>query len=539
MLRHLIESYLIIFPLNLFQMDFNVTINASSIPYLDREVLEDFSTMKFYSIDHEAVAINCLMLAALKSNVISGLADDKEYEIFTEFNLEELEALSDFLCSGEYNESELSDVLHTLGIDLTPFFEKSEKPVSVKKEDIVKGDIFPIKEEEYSDEYNDNEAMDDEGDEEDVDWKAEIDDFSDDDLYPDSMQSEIVGIQSKTLQDLSELPEDFVLPKPLDYYKRKPVKPYDESKVKFRKPGVAFYCGVCDKSFSSQYRLDYHHFKIHEDRLKCPLCPHMNKIDAEPYFRLHMYNHTKTSVICVQCGRHYPKKGRYNTHKKTNGPHHDDQCAQCPERFSSFDDHKAHVESVHGTWMYKCGFCKELFKKESEVKIHIGVVHKGTRKRPIGRDMNPKVCPLCGKSYRRLQRHMIGVHEKRDLKLPCPHCDKTARDPYTLKKHIEWHHVKDPCPDCGKILSRADLRRHSKQWHEAERAFKCTHCPKSFTNSKALRDHINTHTGEKPYKCKYCTACFASHGTHATHQKRHFGFKRPPKKKKNKPEPND
>ena len=61
---------------------------------------------------------------------------------------------------------------------------------------------------------------------------------------------------------------------------------------------------------------------------------------------------------------------------KKKGPFHDDQCSQCTEKFVTYEDYKAHVESKHfGNWIHKCGHCKKEFEEESDLKSHLLTYH--------------------------------------------------------------------------------------------------------------------------------------------------------------------
>ena len=510
-------------------MEFNVKLNATSIPYLDRKVIESFASLHFYSIENEIVSINPLMLAALNSNVISTMDDSKEYTVRTEFTVKELQALNDFIYTGSCNLNDASEVFHSLGINLNLFSQKVNE-VLIKKE--KKEEVVEIKEE-FFDDYKENFSEEETEEQEQPilpskppkktktspKVKRSIKKKNENGDRPKKKYNK--STQSKK-EELKELPADFKLPKPLETYIRCAKKPYSENES-----GNPLYCSTCRMKFSTDFQLRTHNFRNHEDRYKCPFCHKSYTIKDEHTFKLHVYNHQALADTCIQCGKVFPAFGEIDRHLRVSGPYHDDQCAQCPQKFTSHKDYRAHVKFDHPTWMYKCGFCKEVFKKTNELKFHVSVIHKGTRKKTSLKDKSAKeVCELCGNSYTQLKSHILQVHEKVDHQLPCPHCDVKLRNTTSLKRHIEWYHVKDPCPDCGKIIARANMRRHKAVWHDAERKFKCDVCGKSFITNQNLSDHRNIHTGEKPYKCKYCTACFASSGTHAAHQRSHLGIKR-------------
>ena len=516
-------------------MAFNVRLEVSSVPYLERDVIEEFSSLKFYSQDNQVVSINPLMLVALDSKVISNI--DDESSVMTEFSLQELENLKEFICTGSCEMALISDVLNSLGIDFQSFSERKLFVKPVKLEEVLE-----VKEE-ASDDFKENEP-----DEPfDLDHGDDDSDFDFEPVIPKGKKStadkkpakraakepkasspkkkkwQVSADTEEKILDIRDIPSDFELPKPIEHYRKSAAKPLAK-----RNTGKDLKCEGCKTKFSNRDKFDFHNFKYHEDYLKCPYCHKRVPVNDEASFTLHVYNHWKSADICVQCGKVFSKSGEYNRHLKVAGPYHDEQCAQCPEKFKTHQDYRAHVKYEHlEGWFHKCGFCKQNFKKSKDLKFHVSCEHKGTRKKTAPKDKNEReICDLCGKSFLNLKSHMLQVHEKIDQQVPCPHCDAKLRTIYVLKRHIEWFHVKDPCPDCGKLIGRAKMRRHKLIWHETERKFKCDVCSKSFITNQALRDHKNIHTGEKPYKCKFCNAAFASGGTHAMHQKGHLGHKR-------------
>ena len=94
---------------------------------------------------------------------------------------------------------------------------------------------------------------------------------------------------------------------------------------------------------------------------------------------------------------------------------HFQECIQCPEKFSSYEEHCKHVENLHfGKWKYKCGLCEITFDQKDEIKSHRAKVHTVKRepnnvKKDGGsggenqdgekspkKKIAPKVCDICG-----------------------------------------------------------------------------------------------------------------------------------------------
>ena len=501
-----------------------VLIKSPTIPYLQKDVLEEYATLKFYSVNNEVLHINPLILLALKSSVISAAEDSQECSVVTPFSIDELKALKEFSFTGESDEAQLLTVLELMGINQSSFTRLNQK----SDEDEVKDEEMEIKDE-SADDYKENDP---------------------DEFIPEpsrkskslrklkkKFRNEKLKRSSKALPDRSEvLPDDYELPLPLDKYLENPTNSYKKKQLKVPDSGIS--CSTCGLAFKSKSRLQDHMTRIHEDHLKCPLCLKIFREEDQEAFKLHMYNHELNSASqfsCIQCGKEFNKRIKYQQHLKIKGPFHDDQCSQCQQIFASFSSYKNHVNDTHfGQWVFKCGFCKTNFEEEKSLASHVSFVHKGrtvTSKPAVikTKALPDRVCDECGKSVKSLRDHMKTVHEAIDLKLPCPHCNLTYKTDLKRRKHIETVHVKDPCPDCGKMVGRRDMWRHKKSVHTTDKNFKCSVCTKSFVNNQKLRDHMNIHTGEKPYKCKYCNACFASAGTHGMHQRGHLGYKRPTK----------
>ena len=77
---------------------------------------------------------------------------------------------------------------------------------------------------------------------------------------------------------------------------------------------------------------------------------------------------------CVQCGYTGKRTSRIKEHVQKLGPLHNDECTQCSQKMTSFNEYKDHVNNKHfGVWKFKCGFenCGEMFEKDIECKRHI------------------------------------------------------------------------------------------------------------------------------------------------------------------------
>ena len=227
------------------------------------------------------------------------------------------------------------------------------------------------------------------------------------------------------------------------------------------------------------------------------------------------------------------------------GPFHNNECAQCYQKMSSFEAYQEHVKDHHnGKWKYRCGHCPipELFDSKQDCLDHTSSVHgRKSGKRKIIDNVKFN-CQYCEKEFRfkkDMYHHIYEEHEE-VVKGPmtCEQCGKILIGRSNLKKHQDNVHNETTCAECGKMVKVGKLHYHNYQHHTAneDKKYKCPRCARGFVNQQGRDDHINVHTGEKPHKCKYCPATFASVGTLAMHHRAHLGIKRKPKPKSDVPE---
>ena len=536
--------------------------SAVEIPFLNQMVIEEFSSLKVLSSSGELVKMNPIVLAAMNSTLVSSLTqhDIEDYCIITEFTKPELESVKEFAWTGKCRQS-LSAVFKALGIDLFYMFDhKMELEVtpSVKAEESSYLDEFV----DYFDDYNDliPEAVRNHQSETTTPKKKkgrprkvllDDDDDSDEDytIKPKkrkTIKSEADNEQENELtltaltSEQQVLFAEFVLAKPVEEYKHFPLEPKvfnsSEDTKNVHKPLA---CHLCPSRFTSDYGLQLHLIKFHSEHYSCDSCYQIFAVTDVDKFKLHMFKHDQNMLVgtstCVECGITFKRTNKYNEHIKLKGPFHDDQCAQCPDKFASFEEYQVHVQDKHDNIMkFKCGFCKEVFNDKSELLRHTKSLHAALKPKLNKGKKSPKpqipkkktVCVECGTMISNLKHHMSTVHSNQTI--PCPHCELTFKALPLLQRHIDWIHVKAPCTECGEMVGIRKMPRHMKQKHTSiyDRKYKCETCGKGFSTSAALRDHINVHTGAKPHKCKYCSAAFASVGTHAMHQRSHLGHRR-------------
>ena len=278
---------------------------------------------------------------------------------------------------------------------------------------------------------------------------------------------------------------------------------------------------------------------------------------------------------CIQCGlRGKQASSNYSSHYVQNnllyataihslscgpGPLHNNECAKCYQKLSSFKAYQEHVKDQHeGKWTYRCGYCPipEIFDSKQDCLDHTNFFHGGK----MNKKFKPKIndnkdaeeeieikkynCQYCEKEFESkkvMYQHIKKEHEA-EVKGPrtCEKCpnSRVFFGVQKLKIHQNYVHNETTCEICGKLTTVGNLGHHNDQYHTAneDKKHKCPTCSRGFVNKQARDDHINVHTGEKPHKCINCPATFASVGTLAMHHRAHLGIKRKPKPKLNVPD---
>ncbi|XP_027900869.1 hypermethylated in cancer 1 protein isoform X1 [Xiphophorus couchianus] len=107
----------------------------------------------------------------------------------------------------------------------------------------------------------------------------------------------------------------------------------------------------------------------------------------------------------------------------------------------------------------------------------------------------------------------------------CSNCDKSYKDPATLRQHEKTHWLTRPypCSICGKkFTQRGTMTRHMRS-HLGLKPFACDSCGMRFTRQYRLTEHMRIHSGEKPYECQVCGGKFAQQRNLISHMKMHSG----------------
>ncbi|XP_026853553.2 hypermethylated in cancer 1 protein isoform X1 [Electrophorus electricus] len=189
--------------------------------------------------------------------------------------------------------------------------------------------------------------------------------------------------------------------------------------------------------------------------------------------------------VCIPCDKGFPSSEQLNAHVET---HAEEEL-----------NHGAEVDSGNGTG-----------KPAGASNGPAGLTNAGSLHSPF---MESKV----GQNL-----HAMGIGEMiRPYR--CSSCDKTYKDPATLRQHEKTHWLTRPypCSICGKkFTQRGTMTRHMRS-HLGLKPFACDACGMRFTRQYRLTEHMRIHSGEKPYECQVCGGKFAQQRNLISHMKMH------------------
>ncbi|XP_061784955.1 hypermethylated in cancer 2 protein [Nerophis lumbriciformis] len=179
----------------------------------------------------------------------------------------------------------------------------------------------------------------------------------------------------------------------------------------------------------------------------------------EPAFGDNLY-------VCIPCGKGFPSSEQLNAHVET---HTEDEL---------------YIKEEGGTYV------KEEDEEEAEdLSTPVGPSNFGSETRPFK-------CTVCNKSY---------------------------KDPATLRQHEKSHWLTRPfpCNICGKMFTqRGTMTRHMRS-HLGLKPFACEECGMRFTRQYRLTEHMRVHSGEKPYECQLCGGKFTQQRNLISHLRMH------------------
>lgn len=240
----------------------------------------------------------------------------------------------------------------------------------------------------------------------------------------------------------------------------------EEDDEKEKKP-TSKLCKYCEKRYPTTKALKIHYKATHKGKpLECPTCGKVFKVLA---------NFKKHKLI------HLPKSER---------PH---KCPHCESRFVGAGQLNIHIQRLHDVKeRYMCEDCGRGFSTNSNLYDHRQNIHSGRRDPETGKALREKEskvaqpCPVCGEKFVNLSSHMVRMHKEgkpNDWSLFDPNEEVTC-----------------PVESCARVLSRLDMREHSKEHFVGKY---CEYCFIRIKSPGLANRHINKHRGIL-FPCEHC-----------------------------------
>uniref|UniRef100_UPI00398E6A2E hypermethylated in cancer 1 protein n=1 Tax=Pristiophorus japonicus TaxID=55135 RepID=UPI00398E6A2E len=174
--------------------------------------------------------------------------------------------------------------------------------------------------------------------------------------------------------------------------------------------------------------------------------------------------------------------------------------------------HLSYEPENFGDNLYVCIPCGKGFPSSEQLNAH---VETHTEEDLFHKEVAEQTTPFLDKSNQGLGE-MIRPYR-------CSSCDKSYKDPATLRQHEKTHWLTRPypCSICGKkFTQRGTMTRHMRS-HLGLKPFACEACGMRFTRQYRLTEHMRIHSGEKPYECQICGGKFAQQRNLISHMKMH------------------
>lgn len=176
---------------------------------------------------------------------------------------------------------------------------------------------------------------------------------------------------------------------------------------------------------------------------------------------------------------------------------------------------------------------KMATSEDSEDADYIGIVDETTEsgysiqrrhRNPNDPSKKSKECDICGKllsNYSSLKYHMQLHSDKTPFE--CTDCGEKfkTRNAYDGHRTTHMENV-NKCEICNKTYRQpASLRSHMLK-HEDKKPFVCEICGKAMTQKSGYKKHMLLHTGEKPHTCEFCGKKFRYNSNLLCHRRSHL-----------------
>ena len=329
-------------------------------------------------------------------------------------------------------------------------------------------------------------------------------------------------------------------------------------------------CSQCFLQFVNAYELNEHFMTSHRDKLKsqldCKLCD--LKWASVTALKRHLAEvHQKIYPICEHCGKMFNRKIDCEIHRASNHPHQEDinqiecKCDICDIVYMSATELNDHLDSTHGLnndfpcpechkesehkveedlksvkWQsgsalkkhiaethqqirHVCSLCGHVSQYRSDLLKHMttNCIMSKTSSYEAGNSHEPKVCDLCGETFKNLAAHKATFHSKSRMaeiaEATCDMCDKYFMVASDLNDHLEQSHQITKHLDCKSCTSKwssvTALEKHTLENHNFA-GYGCDTCGYVSKSVTYLTKHKNVvHNNIKDYSCHLCGKSFS------------------------------
>ncbi|XP_030752790.1 zinc finger protein 600-like isoform X13 [Sitophilus oryzae] len=266
-------------------------------------------------------------------------------------------------------------------------------------------------------------------------------------------------------------------------------------------------CGLCKNIFFSNEALTAHEAECSKNTevYSCKCCD--QQMHDETSWIKHIEQHQTPINEYVCCSNTFKKKSMYEEHVKNTHLKHISvtsmiklqknqyrekhvSCRYCDEKFTNQNLAVSHERKLHGDKIDQCHICLKYFKLE-RIRAH-KITHR-TKKHY--HNTPAKLCNVCGRSVKNLERHLINHQSQRNHS--CSECGKSFKLSSDLKRHMIVHSndssLQHKCDVCDKAFKVPFNLRVHMRIHDTVKPFACMICEKTYTTKQSRDNHLKTH----------------------------------------------
>lgn len=260
-----------------------------------------------------------------------------------------------------------------------------------------------------------------------------------------------------------------------------------------------YFCSECDKSFSSNFRLECHIRTHHTERtVQCSSCDKSfvdkNMLDEHISSKHSAHSQTEKLLECSVCKKVYNRKSRLRKHMTIHERQQKNRvlvCEPCSMAFGAIEDIDEHCNRLHDDnlniierdifYVVCCEYCECAFVNNQKLVQHKEIHSNDEKPFKCG------FCMACYETYSKLKTHK-NTHISQQVPFPVQRlymCD--VDDCY--KRYRHW----------------SDLLNHRKTVHLINPSiYKCNDCQQTFYQSWNFSYHKKTVHSNTKMKCKLC-----------------------------------